>query len=90
MNASGSDSKSEKVKNAILLHVLGEEALEVYNSLTIEPEGENKTMNIVSAYEKYCLTKKNIVFERYQFLAYPMPDSTSIDKYVTDLKRNRL
>lgn len=86
MTASGSVSKSEKVK--ILLHALGEEALEVYNSLSIEPEGENETMqDIVTALEKYCLPRKNVVFERHQFWAYPMPDSITINKYVTELKK---
>ncbi len=80
--------KSEKVKIAIFLHALGEEALEVYNLLSIEPEGENETMqDIVTALEKYCLPRKNVVFERHQFWAYPMPDSITIDKYVTELKQ---
>lgn len=88
MTATGSDSKSEKVKIAILLHALGEEALEVYNSLSIEPHGENETIqDIVTALEKYCLPRKNVVFERHQFWAYPMPDSITIDKYVTELNQ---
>lgn len=88
MTATGSDTKDEKVKIAILLHALGEEAIEVYNSLTIETAGENATMQeIITALEKYCLPKKNVVFERHQFWAYPMPDSITIDKYLTDLKQ---
>lgn len=88
MTATGSDSKTEKVKIAILLHALGEEALEVYNSLSVELEGENETMqDIVTAMEKYCLPRKNIVFERHQFWAYPMLDAINIDKYVTELKQ---
>jgi len=89
MTASGSDSKVEKVKIAILLHALGEEALEVYNSLSVESEEEEETtmQDIVTALEKYCLPRKNVVFERHQFWAYPMPDSITIDKYVTELKQ---
>lgn len=88
MTATGSDTKTDKVKIAILLHALGEEALEVYNSLSVEPEGEEETMqDIVTALEKYCLPRKNIVFERHQFWAYPMLDTSNIDKYVTDLKQ---
>lgn len=67
MTASGSDSKVEKVKIAILLHALGEEALEVYNSLSVESEEEEETtmQDIVTALEKYCLPRKNVVFERH-------------------------
>lgn len=68
-----SDSKGEKVKITILLHALGEEALEVYNSLSIEPQGENEIMqDIITALEN-CLSQKKVVFERHQFWAYPMP-----------------
>lgn len=52
-------SKGEKVKTAILLHALGEEALEVYNSLSIEPQGENEIMqDIITALVKNCLPQK--------------------------------
>lgn len=36
MTATGADEKDESVKIAILLHTKGEEALEVYNTLTID------------------------------------------------------
>lgn len=36
MTATGADEKDESVKIAILLHTIGEEALEVYNTLTID------------------------------------------------------
>ena len=88
MTASGADSKPEKVKIAILLHALGEEALEVYNTLHVVREGVEETMNdILKAVDAYCLPKKNVVFERHQFWAYAMADSASVGKYVTELKQ---
>ncbi len=36
MTATGADKKHENVKIAILLHTIGEEGLEVYNTLTID------------------------------------------------------
>ena len=44
MTASGALDKEETVKTAILLHTVGEEALEVYNTLTIIPERDEDTM----------------------------------------------
>lgn len=68
MTASGADGKDRKIKVAILLHALGEEALEVYNTLDIahgEDEGEEEdeqTVNdILAAFRAYCLPKKNSV-----------------------------
>ena len=94
MTASGADGKDRKIKVAILLHALGEEALEVYNTLDIahgEDEGEEEdeqTVNdILAAFRAYCLPKKNTVFERHQFWAHPMSGNTTIEKYVTELKQ---
>ena len=85
MTASGAEGKDEKIKVAILLHALGEEAVDVYNTLSLP---EEKTMNdILMAFEAYCLPKKNTVFERHQFWAHPMTVSGSIDKYVTKLRQ---
>lgn len=78
MTASGADGKDEKIKVAILLHALGEEALQVYNTLNL-PE-EKAVKDVLTAFEAYCLPKKNTVFERHQFWAHPMTASVSIDK----------
>lgn len=40
MTASGADGKEEKIKVAISLHALGEEALKVYNTLNIKHDEE--------------------------------------------------
>ena len=45
MIASGGLDNGETVKVAILLHTVGEEALEVYNTLTITSAGANATMD---------------------------------------------
>lgn len=42
MVTSGALEKEEKVKIAILLHTVGEEALEVYNTLTVIPDEVTK------------------------------------------------
>lgn len=38
--ATGAEEKDENVKIVILLHTIGEEALEFYNTLTIDYEDE--------------------------------------------------
>lgn len=89
MTASGADGKDEKIKVAILLHALGEDALEVYNTLNIpqEEEGEQKMADVLAAFRTYCQPKKNTVFERHQFWAHPMADLITIEKYVTELRQ---
>lgn len=86
MTASGADGKEEKVKAAILLHAPGEEALEVYHTINIDHEKETVD-DVLAAFRAFCQSKKNTVFERHQFWAHPLPDSITIEKYVTELRQ---
>ena len=74
MTASGAEEKDEKVRVAILLHAIGEEALEVYNTLKVDLDDDDNlsVSGILDAFKAYCLPKKNTVFERHQFWAHPM------------------
>lgn len=70
-------TKRRMSKVAILLHKVGEEALEVYNTLQITfRDPENLTMaEIIIALREYCTPKKIFVFERYQFWTHGMSES---------------
>lgn len=76
MTATGANTKPEPVKIAILLHTIGEEALEVYNTLTVHlADQENKTIeDVLTAFRDYCSPQKNFVFERHQFWSHPMAE----------------
>ncbi len=89
MTATGADEKDENVKIAILLHTIGEEALEVYNTLTIDYEDEeNRTMQeILHSFKQYYRPQKNIVFERHQFWSHTIADGFSVDTFVTELRQ---
>ncbi|CAK8685409.1 unnamed protein product [Clavelina lepadiformis] len=86
MTAIGHDSKSDKAKSSLLLCVMGEEALQVYNSFKFETGQELKFDNVVANFEAYCCPKKNITFERYKFHTCTQKVDQSIDEYVTQLK----
>lgn len=59
MVASGAVDKDNEVKIAILLHTVGEEGLEVYNTLTIIHEGDEATMEeVLVAFRDYCSPQK--------------------------------
>ena len=86
-SASGLSEKDEKVKSATLLHVAGEEALEVYNTFTWDSDGdENKVNMIMAKFEAYCNPRKNITWERHVFNTRNQQIGETIDQYVTDLK----
>ena len=55
MAASGNDCKSDETKSAILLHVVGAEALEIYNGFTWAAETDKtKVDKIIDKFEAYC------------------------------------
>ncbi|KAK0139061.1 hypothetical protein N1851_024415 [Merluccius polli] len=88
VTASGALDKEETVKVAILLHTVGEEALEVYNTLTVTPAGANATMEeVLKAFKDYCSPQKNIVFERHQFWSHTMSTGISVDRFITELRQ---
>ena len=88
MIASGAVDNGETVKAAILLHTVGEEALEVYNTLTITSAGANATMEeVLKAFKDYCSPQKNVLFERHQFWSHTMSTGISADRFITELRQ---
>ena len=62
--ASGLNEKDEKIQSATLLHVIGEEALEVYNTFSWSAEGDDqKVSKITEKFDDYCNPRKNITWE---------------------------
>ncbi|XP_028329504.1 zinc finger protein 135-like [Gouania willdenowi] len=83
-----SGEKDEKVKIDILLHAIGEDALEVYNTLTVRAEGGKLTMeDVLQAFKDYCSPQKNVVFERYQYWSHQMKTGTSVNTFITELQQ---
>ena len=87
MVALGTLDKDKTVKIVILLLTVGEEALEVYNTLTVIPAGESATMaEVLKAFNDYCSPQKNVVFERHQFWSHTMSSGISVDRFITELR----
>ena len=85
MEASGSMKKPEKQRVAIFLHVIGEEALEIYNTFSLST-AEQKLDVLFQKFEDYCNPRRNITFERHKFLTCVQEPTESIDQYVTELR----
>ena len=87
LTASGIEAKDDTVKSATLLHVAGEDVLEIYNTFAWENDGDNKKLDkIMEKLEAYCNPKKNITWERHVFNTRNQQPDETIDQYVTDLK----
>jgi hypothetical protein len=85
--ASGANIRGENVQVPLLLHVMGEEALEVYNSFTWTSDGDkNKYDLVIAKFEDYCTPKKNVVLERFHFNNAIQGEKEEFDKFVTRIK----
>ena len=86
LTAAGGASKSAKVQSSLFLHIAGEEAVEVYNTLTFDEEDDRlKLAIILEKIEEYCNPRKNITYEMYKFFTCVQGDM-SFNQYLTELK----
>ena len=88
----GYGNKPKDEQAALLLHCVGEDAIEVYNTFEwpeIEATGssvvqpKDDTKDILKKFYDYCNPRKNIVYERFKFWTTRMADS--FDNFITEL-----
>ena len=69
------------------LYHIGEEAVDVYNTLTWDEEGDElKIEKVLEKFESFCNPRKYTIYERYVFFSRNQASGESIDHYVTVLK----
>ncbi|XP_072376376.1 uncharacterized protein [Diabrotica undecimpunctata] len=83
---SGKSGKSDEVKVAILLNLIGEEGIEIYNSLELTEVQQGKLADVLEAFESYVTPRKNVVYERYLFYKRIQEEGEPFDHFLTDLK----
>uniref|UniRef100_A0A8C5EAR8 C2H2-type domain-containing protein n=1 Tax=Gouania willdenowi TaxID=441366 RepID=A0A8C5EAR8_GOUWI len=77
-----SGEKDEQGKIDILLHTIGEDALEVFNTLTVRCEGDELTMeDVLQAFKDHCSPQRNVVFERNQYWSHQRTAGTSVNTF---------
>ncbi len=68
---------------ATFLTVIGEEAVDVYNTF----KGDNlEIARVLEKFDAFCNPRKNTIYERYVFFSRNQENGESIDHYVTVLK----
>jgi len=83
-------AKGDETKIAIFLTLIGDDGIKIYNTIKkidlLNTKNEESFDKVVEEFEKLCVGKKNIVYERHCFLTYKRADGQSIDNYATELK----
>ncbi|GFU92981.1 transposon Ty3-G Gag-Pol polyprotein [Trichonephila clavipes] len=57
--------RTDKIKIAILLNLLGSEGLEIYNAFKLESKANFS--DVLQEFEEYCSPRQNVAYERYKF-----------------------
>lgn len=86
VSAMGLDEASGKTQAAVFLHVVGEDAREVYNNFTFADGAEMTLNKIMENFEAYCIPQRNTTFERHRFLTCVQKTGETIDQYVIELQ----
>ena len=93
--ASGLDDKGKDVQSMTLLHVIGPEAIEIYNTFEWsdnECQQCDKQKNIhtvdclLRKFEQYCIPKKNVTIERHVFFLRSQSEGEAFDSFLNDVK----
>lgn len=86
--ASGKSEKPDNVKIAILLNLLGDEGILIYNTFDYAA-GEDREMfeTIVNKFTAYCNPMKNLVYEHFKFFKRDQLPGETVDQFITALKQ---
>ncbi|KAB0790508.1 hypothetical protein PPYR_15094 [Photinus pyralis] len=87
MKATGKDAKDGETKVAIFLNIIGEEAVEVFNTMFISDDDRKDIDKVIEAFEGYCLPKTNVVYERFVFHKRNQCEGESFEQFLTDLTK---
>ena len=93
--ASGGDEFPPARKRALFLHCIGEEGVELYNTMefakilvTNPVIDESKDLEVIMArFEVHCCPRKNVTFERYIFHTRKQMEAEPAEVYVAELRK---
>ncbi len=95
LEATSSAGKAQRVKTSMLLHVIGEEALELCNTFAWDIQDvtgqviANQSMvlkHVFSIFDEFRTSKKNLTFERHKLFSYQQKQGKTIDQFITELR----
>lgn len=85
--ASGISGKGEITKINTFLNMIGEDAVEVFDSFKLTEEQSKSYEEVIKSFENFCKPKKNTVYERFMFYQRKQRESEPFDTFHMDIKR---
>ena len=86
LTASGLDRKDKKVQRCTLLHIIGEDALEIFNTFQFAADEPDELSSLLQKFASHFEPQTNVTYERHVFNTRVQMAGETIDQFVTDLK----
>lgn len=87
LKASGSIRKPDEIKVAILLNIVDEDGIELYNTFNLQETERNNLAKVLQCFEEYCVPKKNIVYETFKFFSRMQQEGEKFDNFLAEIKK---
>ena len=85
--AAGIYKQSDLVRVATLLSVIGEDAVQIFDTFTWrEGEQDDKMKDVLAKFDEYCEPRTQVIYQRYRFNNRKQEAGESIVAYVTELR----
>jgi hypothetical protein len=87
LSAADLDEAPDKRKIALLINLIGEDGLEIFNNFTWADADDKKKFNlVVKKFEEYCSPIKNVIIERFNFNSVVQRDGETFESFLTELR----
>ncbi|XP_018306275.1 uncharacterized protein [Mycetomoellerius zeteki] len=79
--------KSDEVKIAVLLNIVGKDGIELYNKFNLQEAEKKDLTKVLQCFEEHCNPKKNIVHETYKFFNRIQQEGEAFESFLADIKK---
>ncbi|KYN27997.1 hypothetical protein ALC57_02574 [Trachymyrmex cornetzi] len=79
--------KSDEVKIAILLNIVGKDGVELYNKFNLEETEKKNLAKVLQCFEEHCNPKKNVVHATFKFFSRIQQEDEIFENFLTDIKK---
>ena len=77
----------DALENALLLHMVGQETQDIYDTLNMEEREGTLYKTLLEGLDQHLCIKKNIAFERLIFRTAKQLEKESVEQYITQLQQ---
>ena len=87
MEATESNSKSDRVKVSMFVNLIGQKGVELYETFTFADVDNQKLDKVIEKFEEHANLHKSVTVNRYLFFRERQKDGQSLENYIKQLTK---